>query len=993
VYEQRKVVTALFCDLVGSTELSGVLEPETLRMVVLRYFEVMRGQIEQYGGTVEKFIGDAVMAVFGVPVVHEDDAHRAAAAALGMLTALDTLNEELVGLGCRLAVRIGLNTGEVVTAGGDSAVNSLVSGEVVHVAARLEQQAAAGQILLGPITRILLGPGAGTEAVGPLVLKGVHEPVPAFRLLGLPPDGPEHPLRLDAPYVGREAERARLTELWQEVSGSIGSRLVTVTGDAGIGKTRLLRQWLAGLADEEALVGASRCHPYREEASLAPLGAAAGRLLEGAAEAGLSTGLGAAEPALTVLRTGLLNGGTPYPTMEDTCAAITTVLAELAAARPVVLVLDDLHWARPSLLEALRRISDGVSADRLLLLCSGRPEPEWPRRLGTDATGLRLAPLPRGDASLLAARLMTAAGVRTARSAEVVDRAEGNPLYIEHLLAILGDGADLRKLPATVTAVLTARIDALPAAERAVLDAGAVLGPQFDQAEAMPLIDALSPREQAAAVDQLVRRGLLEVVPGSGTGPGPRHRFASGLVHDVTYQAMSKLRRAACHERAAGGPGVRSAAAGHHYEQAYLYRAGLGLRDARTTRLRSHAGRALADAGRHALACADPSWSEELHERALRHCSPDDPWWTRAAQGLGETWLALGKPEEGGRLLRNVLDVARSTGDRLAGAHVRLLLASQDADAGAAARAARAGLAAFTAASDRLGLARAGVRLAQEQQFLGRFSDADLLLADALRHAVAAGAAPERAMALGALGISLWQGPTPAAAAVRRCRGLLAEHGPDHAVAAVTLTYPLANLLALRGDFDAARDCLAEADRLVSGLTYAEATAVAPLFAAGVEELAGDLPTAERLLRTSVLHCRLVGLPGLLATASRALARVVLGLGAALPPELLAGATASSVCDEADLLGVRALGSAAGHPEKARELARRAVAVAATTDSPLAKATAELDLARTCRITGRPAEARQAAECAGAWFRAKGHTVGYRAATLLGEATADGRQR
>ncbi|MFE5142352.1 adenylate/guanylate cyclase domain-containing protein [Streptomyces fagopyri] len=1087
--QQRKVITALFCDLVGSTELSGALEPETLRSVVLRYFEAMRSGIESHGGTVEKFIGDAVMAVFGVPHVHEDDAHRAAAAALDMIAALDGLNAELDrDFGSTLAVRIGLNSGEIVTSP-DLKDGTVASGEVVNVAARLEQAARPGQILVGPATRVLLGAAAVVESVGPLTLKGKREPVEAFRLLGLATEGgPPGVSRPGAPFVGHAREYDRLATAWTEISRDGTGRLVRLTGDAGIGKTRLLREWLAARTAEGALVGTGRCHSYRDEASLAPLADAIREVLriantdgtasstQGPAEetpespdpdegapvhadaevearprtdtdaevearprtdadaevrahlrAGpllrLPAGAGSRpvsapddEAAYEVLRGGLLADSTPSPSAEATWTAAAAVLRGLAAARPVALALDELQWARPQLLLGVARLTEMLAGSRVLLVCSQRTGEDEPP---VTADEIRLLPLSRAESLRLAAALATGHPDDGALEA-VVERAEGNPLHLEQLLTMVEDGADPGELPVTVTAVLAARIDVLPGPQRAMLDAGAVIGRRFGVAEVRLLLDdapadgAQYPRwEQApleSAVRELVRRGLVEPAPGAPA----TYQFSSGLLRDVTYRALSKSQRASWHEQLAAGSETGAALAAHHLEAAYLHRRDLGLRGERVETLRGRAADTLSGAGRHALARADLSWSAELHARALSHCAPGEARWRRAAQGLGETWLALGRSDEGGDLLREVHDAASAAGDRLARAHAGLQLASLDPDAspGTAADAARSGLAVFTEHQDRLGLARAHVRLAQEQQYAGRHRAACDLLAVALHHAVAAGAAPERAMALGALGISLWHGPTPAGEAIERCRALLAEHGPGNPVVVVALDFPLANLLALSGRVDEARGRLAEAERFAAGLGYAEVAAFGPLFAAGVEVLAGSMQEAERLLRRAEEAFRAVGGPILHAAARRDLARVLIarglpreavrsgaGGGTAGPestgvggrgPQALTSDMTLSPADAADDFGVRALAAVlSGDGVNALRLVRRAVAVADTTDSPVGRATARLDMAQVLRGTGRPAAAGRRAKQAARLFRAKGHAVGVAAAAQLIAVTAE----
>ncbi|WP_439657417.1 AAA family ATPase [Lentzea sp. HUAS TT2] len=936
--EQRKLVTVLFCDLVGSTELSGVLEPELLRSIVLRYFDTARERIEAHGGTVEKFIGDAVMAVFGVPVVHEDDARRGTAAALDIITGLAELNADLEeSFGCRLAVRIGVNTGEVVATSAVGANENLVAGEVVNVAARLEQNAGPGQVLIGPVTRALLGSAADVEEVGALALKGKRDPVTAYRVHAIRADS-ARTLPSDVPFVGRARELALLADRWAEVLAGRG-QWITISGEAGIGKTRLIQEWLSGLPSE-VLVGAGRCHPYRDRASLTPLAQALRRIVDAA-------GRGEdPRPAHRVLQSGLLLDGAPGHSADSTYTAVAAVLADLAAERPVVLIIDDLQWAERMLLDGVARLAAAVRTSRVMLICAGRGLTD------ADVT-LHVTPLSPEESALLAAELVPVQAHGASLLEKVIDRAEGNPLYLEQLVAMLDDGADPDTLPVTVTAVLAARIDALEAPDRVLLDAAAVVGRQFGAGEASTLAES----DASVTVPELMRRGLVEPVLEQD------YRFHSGLLRDVTYNGISKRRRADWHEQLAGQDRA-AAVTGHHLEQAYLHRHGLGMRDAHTGELRGQAAKALTSAARTALARADLSWAENLGSRALAHSTKDDPWWTAAAQIVAETWLATGRTDDGAALLRDITEI----GDEVATAHARLQLATVDSRPGSRAEIARQVLPVFEAASDRLGGARCLIRLAQEQQILGAHAAAEQMLTEALQHAAAAQAAPEHAMALGAIGISLWHGPVAAPEAVRRCRALLAEH--DHDVVALTLSYPLANLLALQGLDDGARGRLAAADRFAAELGYAEAAIFGPLFSAGVEALAGRLPSAERLLRETLRLCRQVGDPGLIATASRDLARVLLRQGKPAEFSPIEGLAAPEAADQ---LGILAL---AGDDA---DLARQAVELAVTTESPITQATAYLDLAT---VSGDQAAAERAAEL----FRAKGHVVGMRAAARFREA-------
>ncbi|MEU8598351.1 adenylate/guanylate cyclase domain-containing protein, partial [Streptomyces globisporus] len=655
--DERKPVTVLFCDLVGSTALSGVLDPETLRTVTLRYFEAMSAEIVARGGTPEKFIGDAVMAVFGVPVVRDDDARRALAAALGMRRALARLNEELTAtLGIELAVRIGVNTGQVVAGSDRTARQALVSGETVNIAARLEQNAGRGEILIGPGTLLAAGPTVNAEPTGPLRLKGKRDSVEAHRLLALGADDPELLRRFDVPFVGRGAERRALDAALERTVRAGAAGLLRVTGEAGIGKTRLVREWLAARSASGGLAyGAGRCRSYGDHGTLAPLADAVRSLLaatdpaEGAREA--ADGL-AVDDAMALLSGGLLSDGTPNAPFEDMCAALTTVLERAARFRPVVLVLDDWHAAAPLLVRTAHRLTDGPGCAGLLVLCAGRPdgpgeddEPAGARPL------LQLTGLPYEEAARLAAVLAGPDGgpCDDARPAGdtppgndlLLARAGGNPLYLEQLLVgdrtDAGGGAADEELPPTLQALLGARIGALARMERDVVDLAAVIGREFTAPELVRLQLSVRAAEGHGttaqrrlvddALEALARRRLVESGAPGGRAAGAAYRFSSGLVHEVAYASLSKRAKAERHAWAAELPSVLrggDGAVGGHLERAYRYRAELGLLDDRARRLRDRAAAALGRAGAQAAARSDLHWAHGLLERAV-DLRPGDP--------------------------------------------------------------------------------------------------------------------------------------------------------------------------------------------------------------------------------------------------------------------------------------------------------------------------------------------------------------------------------
>ncbi|MFI9328862.1 adenylate/guanylate cyclase domain-containing protein [Kitasatospora sp. NPDC052868] len=1011
--EERKLVTVVFCDLVDFTPLSGTLDPETLRAVTLRYFEQMHRQIEAHGGTLEKFIGDAVMAVFGVPVIREDDARRALAAALAMLDDLEDLNTELdATLGVRLDVRIGVNTGQVVAGSDASARQALISGETVNIAARLQQLAAPGQVLIGPQTLRAAGPAAQVHEVGPLQLKGKTDPVTGYRLLGLDEDDPELLRRFDVPLVGRTRELALLDAALERVSRSEGAELLVVSGEAGIGKTRLVRDWLDRSGRRGAAVGTGRCRSYGGHGAagaLTPLVEAVDALLADADVAPADRA--AADQALAA-------AASP----DGIRAALAALLRTHARTRPAVLVLDDCQWAGPVLLDAVEQLVAELGPAPVLLLCAARPELASSR---PDLPTLPLGGLSWDESALLAAELTELSAHQDAVPVRLLERAEGNPLHLEELLAALAEADEPTlddELPPTGRALLSARIDELERDERATLDLAAILGRAFSTAEIAELartgaendafadpeddvftgpLDGLpadgeapdgpaTPPRLHAALAQLARRSLVEAA-----GPGT-YRFSSALVQESAYQSMSKRARAERHERAAGLPSVREggdAAVGGHLERAHRYRLELGLLDGRTEALRTRAATALGLAGERALAHTDLPAAAELLERAAGLHYPGEPGAGPALRRLGEARIALGRTDEGRAVLIQVRDTA---GSRLDAAHARLALAALGLPPGPdqPAATAEAVLPFFETAGDDTGQARARLHLAERHRLAGRHGEADRLLDHALAHAVRADGEPERAAVLGVLGASLLRGPEPVAAATAQCRTLLARHGGGRRAVRIALNGPLAVLLALQDRSAEAEILLAEAGDLAGELSLAEALVFLPAYAAQVAALTDRTAQALDLLGEAAENGRRLGAGTLLTGIGLDTARLLLdtdspalaarrldGLGA---PEDLPPIAAI------ELDGLRArLAAARGEADPALVLADAAVHAAADTDSPLLQALTALDRAHTLLLLGRTAEAAASADTARARYAAKGHLPGVRRAERLAAATGE----
>jgi class 3 adenylate cyclase len=579
--EVRKVVTVLFCDVTGSTALGERTDPETLRALLARYFERMKAVVESHGGTVEKFIGDAVMAVFGVPAAHEDDALRACRSAVEMRDAFPELG---------IDGRIGVNTGEVVA----GTEERLATGDAVNVAARLEQAANPGEVLIGASTLALVRQAVVVESVEPLVLKGKAEPVPAFQLLAVPgPRERSHTSR----FVGRAPELTALLEAWGRALTQTRCELVTVIGDAGVGKSRLVAEAIDGI---DARVVRGRCLPYGEGITYWPVVEVVKQL----------DAVPSDEEAAAALRS--LLGASDRPTSADEIAwAFRKLLEEHA---PLVVCFDDLQWGEATFLELVESTALVSAGAPLLLLCMARPEllerrPSWP-------APLRLEPLAPDETDVLIGYALPEDLRR-----RIADRSGGNPLFITEMLALATEGGEV-DVPPTLRALLAARLDQLEPQERSVLERGAVEGELFHRGAVQALApeepDVL-PRLAALVRHQLIRPERPQFLGEDG------FRFRHLLIRDAAYDALPKGVRADLHHRFANWLEHKQALveldelAGYHLEQAAQYHAELGRPD---PALALRAGDSLIVAGRRALDRGDERASAALLERALSLTRP-----------------------------------------------------------------------------------------------------------------------------------------------------------------------------------------------------------------------------------------------------------------------------------------------------------------------------------------------------------------------------------
>ncbi|WP_035844820.1 adenylate/guanylate cyclase domain-containing protein [Kitasatospora azatica] len=687
VVRTRRTVTVVFGDLAGSTMLGERLDPEALREVMLRYYTLMRDCLERHGGTVEKFIGDAVMAVFGVPRVHEDDVLRGVRAAWDMQRALAELNGELgAALGVRLQLRVGVNTGEVLYSREFGDGHALVSGDTVNVAARLEQHAPDGGILLGAVSHQVVAPYVTAEPVEPLQVKGKSQPLPVWRLLAVDPDpnGAGRPLLRSADLIGRQTELQQLELAWQRSLAQRSCHLFTLLGDPGVGKSRLAGEFAAALREHGAVLGQLRCQPYGGAGVpqalaellrqlLAPLRPAAGEGADQAASAFAATLRELLADPDGAAAAGLLESvlnGTAAAT-EDTFWALGRLLEALGAQRPVCLLFDDLQWAQPTLLDLIDHLADWTSGAPLLLLCLARADlldqrPHWGSGK-LSATSLVLGPLSGADCEELVAAcaevtLHDAAAGQSATVRRVAAIAEGNPLFAEQLVAVLTDGGSVDELPPSIQALLAARLDRLPAVERQVLEGASVIGREFS----VPGLRALElPATQglfASALQSLVRRRLLE---SAGRRPDglAEYRFVHLLVREVCGAGLPKRQRAVLHQRYAGwlaqAEPVRHELVGRHLAEAYRHRQELGplgaAVDQEAAQLKAAAARHLLTAGQQALGRGECAWAVELLTQAVELADGESGERAPAQLRLAEALIATGAGERARGLLSDLL--------------------------------------------------------------------------------------------------------------------------------------------------------------------------------------------------------------------------------------------------------------------------------------------------------------------------------------------------
>jgi DNA-binding SARP family transcriptional activator len=981
----RRLVSVVFADIVGSTGLAERLDPESMHGLLDRYSEVCGGVIERHGGTVEGFIGDAVVGVFGMAELHEDDALRAVRAAVELREAGAALSSELKReRGVELAMKFGIESGEVFVSAG-ARRSPFAAGDAFNVAARLEGVAPAGEILLGDNTYHLIEGAVSAECLEPLEVKGRSAKVQAWRLLELRGEDAAPSRAPTSPFVNRHRELGELRAILARVSGEPACHAVTVVGPAGIGKSRLAHE-LAGEIGDDATVVVGHCVPYGEGVTYRPL-AEIVRQLGGSDPRQRVGELLGGDESMAELLFAAIGLSDRAAQAEETFLATRTLLERVAGESPLVAVVEDIHWIEPTLLDLLEYLVSFSSGHPILLVCLARPEllearPAWAAP-HPNRSLLLLGALPDAEAR----ELVESAGeteLEAGTAESIVAMAEGNPLFLEQLVAVGGENGGA-PLPSSIQAVLAARIDRLEPGERALLEDASVQGRSFYVDAVEGLLPEGDRGDVATHLVSLVRKQLIRAARSELPGEDA-FRFAHALIREVAYEGLPKQRRAELHEGVARWlepwPGARDEAIGHHLAEAHRYRAELGLVGERERALAVGAAERLGAAARAALVRGDLPAGARLLERAASLLESGDPARHALLPELGAALREAGRLADAERVLTEAVERAEGDTGLEARARVERELVRLQAETSApiedARRVAESALPVLEAHRDELGQCRAWYLWALDAWVEGQAARADEAWARAAEHARRAADDVALFEVLDFRASAAVFGPMPVPEAIEHCQGIQEQVRGSPVANAMTLQ-ALAVLHAMRADPNEARRHVRAGDEILGELGGLR-SAFAQLEAL-VETLAGRPEAAEERLRPGYQKLEEMGEKALLATAAAMLARAVYAQGRYEEAEelCLVSKRAAAANDLAAQVAWRCVQakvlSARGRLEDAKTLAREAVRLAEPSDFLTDRADALFDLGTILRQGGQSREADRAVRAAVELYRQKGNVV------------------
>jgi class 3 adenylate cyclase/tetratricopeptide (TPR) repeat protein len=1014
--EVRKTVTVVFCDLKGSTSLGERLDTESLREILNVYFNEMRAVLERHGGTVEKYIGDAIMAVFGLPKLHEDDALRAVRAADEMKQALELVNRRLEkGWGVTLENRTGVNTGEVV-AGDVAGGQRLVTGDTVNTAARLEQAAPALETLIGESTYRLVKHAVDVEPVEPLDLKGKAQSVLAYRLISVT-RGEGVARQLHHPMVGRTSELQMLTDALERAVAERRAQLVTVIGAAGVGKSRLLQEFLARSGSRVSAVR-GRCLSYGEGITFWPLADivrhAAGitdndSLVQARSKLDSLVGEGNRDVADRIASAiGFSQATVP---IQETFWAARRLFELLARSKPALVVIDDIHWAEESFLELLEFVADSTEAP-VVVVCSSRRElledhAEWGQERA-NVKRLVLDPLSEEESTSVVENLLGSAHLDEAVRTRIIGAAEGNPLFVEHMLSMLiDDGAlvqDERKrwvllsdvgtitIPPTISALLTARLDRLGVPERTVIERSAVIGQIFFRGA----VEQLSPDRIRPLVGPSLRSLARKefVRPHESIFAGQdAFRFAHILIRDAAYHGLLKRTRAELHERfvdwlehvASDRVMEYEEIRGYHLEQAYLILVQLGPIDEHAARLGARGAEYLSSAGHRALARGDLPAAAGLLRRAATLLPVGEPTRPGLFMEAGEALFEQGEFPGADLVLGVAIEEATALGNAPLASTAELVrlhlhYATQGEVEERVVHDVDRLMPILEKAQSHEGLVRAWRVLNLVHLTAGRYSAAEQANQRIIEEAQLGGDSTLERRFLGSLAWSALYGPTPVDQAIKQCEELRERAEGDRKTEAMTCC-ALAHLKAMHGKFEAARDLFRHSRALFEEFGWKLDAALTSIDSGPAELLAGDPQAAESELRRDFEALDRMGERNYISTTAGWLAEAMYRQGKLDEAEQF-----GRFCEEvaafddvtSQVLWRSIQGKVLarrGRLDEGERIVRAAVDIIGRTDALDYQGNAFMDLAEVLSLEGRTEEAAMAIMEAVQLFEAKGNIV------------------
>jgi DNA-binding SARP family transcriptional activator/tetratricopeptide (TPR) repeat protein len=988
----RRPVTVLAVELLGGPRAEP-LDPEAAQPLLARVERLLQPVLDRYGGRATPAQGNRLTAAFGVHAVHEDDALRAARAAVDARAVLRGEAQTLRRTGWELSCRFAVATDEALVAG-PAAPASGFSGPAPGQAARLLADAAPWQILLDARTAALTAGATRTErlAGGRSALVSVH---PGARPL---------PVRLDGPLVGREPVIEALLDAVRQATRTRRPVLVPVIGEAGVGKTRTALE-LADRVDPGTTVLTGRCLPYGDGITFWPLRDLVDQVTGSDRSADRLVEMLADEPDAAQVADRL---GRPFGTGSAGTADATEIvwatrrlLEVLGRRRPLVVVLEDLHWAEPTFLDLVEAVVRQAVDVPLTLLGLARPEllerrPSWRTEFGERL--VELTPLGAGPATELIEGLAGPQGLAPDTRARILEAAGGNPLYLEQLIAAAdepGGGLDGR-VPPSLQALLAARLDRLGPAERIVLSCAAVIGRDFSPTALAVLLPEPARPNLDRYLHDLAARGMLQ----RRTGPDgqDQHTFRHVLIQQAAFRAVAKTERARLHEAMTGWiqadptchPAQRTELLAFHLEQAALLRRELRPFEEDLLPLLHRAGDHLRAAGAAAHELGDAAAAAGWFERAAALLPVDDPARAPVLTSLGAALVDTGRLDDAAAALDAAVGAAGRGGrpDWLAHARVQTLLLGLHVDPGKAEEEAERTLPdlrrAFTEAGDELGLCRAWMLQAAVHWNHSRSARAEAAWQRAADHARRVGDRRHLAECLCWLASAALWGPTPVEAGIARCDAY-AEELAGLPTARAEIWLHAAGLHALRDDLARADELLGRGIAVLEELASSLPTAVTE--PAAYVALISDRPDrAETLLRREYESLRAMGEKAQLSTVAALMARILVAQGPHRHAEAEAlvaesWAAGGDADPSALALGTGAMArilSARGDHGPAERLARAAVDAASGTDLVSQHADTLVDLAQVLAAAGRPGPAAAALGEAAERYRAKGDLRGLR---------------